>query len=399
MIPYGHQWIEEADIQAVVGVLRSDFITQGPVVPRFEQIVADMVGARHAAAVNSGTAALHIACLALGLAPGDSLWTVPNTFAASSNCGLYCGAEIDFVDIDPLTWNLSVPALRRKLDAARRGGQLPKVVVPVHFAGQPTDQEDIWALAQEYGFKVIEDASHAIGASRNGEPVGSCRWSHITVFSFHPVKIITTGEGGMTLTNDAELAERMFMLRSHGITRNPFRLRYGDVRTAPSTASDSSPAAWYYEQQMLGYNYRMTDIHAALGISQLARLEAYVERRNALARRYDEQLKGLPLQLPTVQPANRSSFHLYTARLRGGTTARTHRQVFDALRERGVGVNLHYMPVHLHPYYRDLGFRPGQYPEAEAHGQTALTLPLYPALTEQQQDHVVRALREVCAGG
>jgi len=384
MIPYGRQDIQEADIEAVVDVLRSSFLTQGPAVPRFEEAVARQVGASHAVAVNSATAALHIACIALGLGPGDRLWTVPNTFVASANCARYCGADVDFVDIDAATWNLSVPALHAKLiDAARTGG-LPKVVVPVHFSGQPTDQEAIWELAREFGFRIIEDASHAIGASRNGEPVGSCRWSDITVFSFHPVKIVTTGEGGMALTNDPAIAERMVRARSHGITRDASRF-VGDFGT-------QGPASWHYEQQALGYNFRLTDIHAALGTSQLHRLEAYVARRNALARRYDAALKGLPLRLPTVNPENRSAFHLYVVRLEG--TTRTQREVGDSLRTKGIGVNLHYAPVHLQPYYRALGFAPGQFPEAEAYGRSALTLPLYPTLTETEQDCVVSAVTQ-----
>ena len=393
MINYGRQEIVQADIDAVVDVLRSDFLTQGPAVSRFEQACAAKVGARHAVAVSSATSALHIACLALQLGPGDRLWTVPNTFVASANCARYCGAEVDFVDIDPLTWNLSVARLKEKLFQAKKAGRLPKVVVPVHFAGQPTEQESIRALAQEYGFKILEDASHSIGATRRGEPVGNCRWSDIAVFSFHPVKIITTGEGGMAMTNDAELAEAMGLLRSHGITRDPARFRIdGD---GPGNAAD--PAPWYYEQQFLGFNYRMTDIQAALGTSQLHRLDAYVERRNVLARRYDDALRDMPLQRPTVQLENRSAFHLYVVRLKCELQPRSHRQVIDELRQRGIGVNLHYLPVHLQPYYRDLGFVPGQFPEAEAHGASAITLPLYPAMTDQQQDQVVKALAEVLA--
>lgn len=384
MIPYGRQDIQQTDIDAVVRVLRSDFLTQGPAVPSFEGAVATRVGASHAVAVNSATAALHIACIALGLGPGDRLWTVPNTFVASANCARYCGADVDFVDIDAATWNLSVAALRTKLVDAARRDRLPKVVVPVHFSGQPTDQEEIWALAQEYGFRVIEDASHAIGASRNGEAVGSCRWSDITVFSFHPVKIVTTGEGGMALTNDAALAERMVQARSHGITRDPALF--------VNASDDQSPAPWHYEQLSLGFNYRLTDIQAALGSSQLDRLESYVDRRNVLARRYDEALQGLPLRLPSVRPENRSSFHLYVVRLE--RTERSQREVGELLRAKGVGVNLHYAPVHLQPYYRALGFAPGQFPEAEAYGRSALTLPLYPTLGETAQDEVVSAVKQ-----
>jgi len=382
MIPYGHQDISEADIHAVMEVLRSDFLTQGPAVSRFEGAIASKVNAKHAIAVNSATSALHIACLALELGPNNRLWTVPNTFVASANCARYCGAEVEFVDIDHETWNLSVPRLKEKLAKAKKEGRLPKVVVPVHFAGQPTEQEAIWELAQEFGFRVLEDAAHAIGASRNGEPVGSCRWSDITVFSFHPVKIITTGEGGMALTNDGELAERMAMLRTHGITRNPNKFM------------QPYAAPWHYEQQMLGFNYRMTDIQAALGASQLERLDKYIERRNALALRYDHALKGLSLQLPTIRPGNRSAFHLYVVRLKNNVPLKSHRQVFEQMRDQGIGVNLHYMPVHLQPYYRERGYSPGQYPEAEAHGAEAITLPLYSGLSEQEQDQVVSALKK-----
>lgn len=385
MIPYGRQHISEADIEAVVDVLRSDFLTQGPAVPVFERAVAAQVGVRHVLAVNSATSALHIACLALGLGPGDRLWTVPNTFVASANCGRYCGAEVDFVDIDPDSWNLSVTALKAKLLQARQDGLLPKVLVPVHFAGQPTDQEAIWALAQEFGFRVLEDASHAIGASRHGEQAGNCKWSDITVFSFHPVKIITTGEGGMVLTNDAELAGRMDMLRSHGITRDAEKF------TRPA------PGPWHYEQQVLGFNYRMTDIQAALGSSQLARLDNYVERRNLLARRYDEVLRGLPLQLPIVLAGNRSAFHLYVVRVKSNPRGRTREQVFSELRHGGIGVNVHYMPVHLQPYYRELGFADGAFPVAENYASEAITLPLYPQLTEEGQGQVVSALARALA--
>jgi UDP-4-amino-4,6-dideoxy-N-acetyl-beta-L-altrosamine transaminase len=383
MIPYGRQDVQASDIEAVVGVLRSDFLTQGPMVPRFEQAVASRVGATHALAVNSATAALHMACLALELGPGDLLWTVPNTFVASANCARYCGAEVDFVDIDPDTWNLSVSALEQKLMGARLANRLPKIVVPVHFSGQPTDQERIWELAQEFGFRVIEDASHAIGASRAGERVGSCRWSDIAVFSFHPVKIVTTGEGGMALTNDAALARRMALVRSHGITRDPDLFTHvGAGEVAPQ---------WYYEQQLLGYNFRMTDIHAALGVGQLERLDEYVDRRNVLAQHYDAALRGLPLRLPCVRPENRSAFHLYVVRVEGASTSQ--RQLGDALRAGGVGVNLHYAPVHLQPYYRALGFQPGQFPEAEAYGRSALTLPLFPTLTAAEQERVVHMVR------
>jgi UDP-4-amino-4,6-dideoxy-N-acetyl-beta-L-altrosamine transaminase len=384
MIPYGRQEITQVDIDAVVATLRSDFLTQGPAVPRFEALVKQRVGVAHAVAVNSATSALHVGCLALGLGKGDLLWTVPNTFVASANCARYCDADVDFVDIDPSTWNISLPKLRERLVQARGAGRLPKIVVPVHFSGQPTEQRAIWELAGEFGFKVIEDASHSIGAARDGEPVGSCRWSHITVFSFHPVKIITSGEGGMLLTNDAVLAERAALLRSHGITRDASKFAGPDAANA---------GGWHYEQLVLGFNYRMTDIHAALGASQLQRLDANVARRNAIARRYDQLLAGKPLQLPTIDKGVLSAFHLYVVRVRANA-GRSQRQVYDFLRGRGIGVNLHYAPVHLQPYYRELGFEAGQFPEAEAYSRQAITLPLYPGMSDVQQDQVVAALGE-----
>jgi UDP-4-amino-4,6-dideoxy-N-acetyl-beta-L-altrosamine transaminase len=388
MIPYGRQEITRADLDAVVEVLSSDFLTQGPVVPRFERAVAERTRVRHAVAVNSATSALHIACMAVGLGPDDLLWTVPNTFVASANCARYCGAQVDFVDIDPQTWNMSVPALERKLIAAREAGRLPKVVVPVHFGGQPTDQEAIWSLGKEFGFRIIEDASHAIGASRHGEPVGSCRWSDVTVFSFHPVKIITSGEGGMALTNDEATAARMAILRTHGITRDARQFRAAPASGAPP---------WYYEQLSLGFNYRLTDIHAALGLSQLERLERYVDRRNELAIRYDDALRGLPVRAQLVRPENRSAFHLYVVRLQA-SSGKSHREVFQELRSLGIGVNLHYMPVHLQPYYRSIGFAEGQFPEAEAHGSEAITLPIYPALSDSMQEGVITVLRKTLGG-
>jgi UDP-4-amino-4,6-dideoxy-N-acetyl-beta-L-altrosamine transaminase len=380
MISYGRQDINQADIDTVLEVMQSDFLTQGPMVPRFEQAMAQRCKAKHAVALNSATSALHVACLALRLGTGDSLWTVSNTFVASANCGLYCGADIDFIDIDSDTWNLSVSALREKLVMAKHQGKLPKIVIPVHFSGQPTEQEAIWDLAKEYGFKIIEDASHAIGASRNGEPVGSCKWSHITVFSFHPVKIITTGEGGMAMTNDDELARNMALLRSHGITRDT---EY--MKNKPS-------GSWYYEQIELGFNYRMTDIQAALGLSQLTRLDEFIERRNFLAQRYNQFLETLPVRCPTILAENRSSFHLYVVRLKTDQLNNSHRYIFSNLRDNGIGVNLHYMPVHLQPYYRELGFKPGLCKEAELYSGEAISLPLYPTLTEQEQDKVIDSL-------
>lgn len=382
MIPYGRQEVTQADVDAVVEVLRSDHLTQGPAIEKFEVALREVVGARHAVAMNSATSALHVACMALGLGPGDLLWTVPVTFVASANCARYCGADVDFVDIDATTWNMSVPALRTKLVEAKRRGRLPKIVVPVHFAGQPTEQEAIRELSQEYGFFVLEDASHAVGATHHGEPAGSCRWSDVAVMSFHPVKIITTAEGGIAFTNDAAVAERMAMLRTHGITRDQGRFRAG-----------AGQPAWYYEQQALGYNYRMTDVQAALGRSQLARLAEYVRRRNDLAARYDALLADLPLTLPTVTPGNCSAFHLYVVRLATPRLSGRRDAIFTKLRDAGIGVNLHYFPVHLQPYYRDLGFHEGQFPESEAYGRDAITLPLFPTMTGEMQDRVAAALR------
>lgn len=380
IIPYGRQEVTDADVQAVVEVLRSDLLTQGPVVPRFEKAVADYCGAQHAVAVNSATSALHVACLALGLGPGDRLWTSPITFVASANCGLYCGAQVDFVDIDPRTYNLCPQALEAKLIEAEKAGRLPKVVVAVHLCGQSCDMAAIHTLSQRYGFKVIEDASHAIGGKYKGEFIGNGHYSDITIFSFHPVKIITTAEGGMALTNDAELTERMVLLRSHGITRDP----------AQMTHAPDGP--WYYQQVDLGFNYRMTELQAALGTSQMERLDSYVSRRHALAKRYDAQLADMPVTLPWQHPDNYSGLHLYVIRLKLDQIRRTHREVFDALRAQGIGVNLHYIPVHTQPYYQRMGFKPGDYPEAERYYAEAISLPMYPTMTDEQQDMVVAAM-------
>lgn len=374
-IPYGRQDIDDADIAAVVAVLRSDWLTQGPAVHRFEAQVAEYCGAARAVAVNSATSALHLACRALGLGPGDTGWTTPNTFVASANCLLYCGASVDFVDIDPATLNLSVTALADKLARAEADGRLPRVVIPVHFAGRPCDMAGIRRLADRYGFRIIEDASHALGATWEGAPVGACRHSDLTVFSFHPVKIVTTGEGGMVLGNDAGLMRRVERLRSHGITREPDEMAW------------ESEGGWYYQQTDLGYNYRMTDLQAALGGSQMRRLDGFVARRRALAERYAERMAGLPLEPPA--PSRESAWHLYPVRLR---QPERRRPVFDALRAAGIGAQVHYIPVHLQPWYRRLGFRPGDFPEAEAYYAGALSLPLWPGLTEAMQDQVTDRL-------
>jgi UDP-4-amino-4,6-dideoxy-N-acetyl-beta-L-altrosamine transaminase len=382
MIPYGRQNISAEDVDAVVSVLTSDFLTQGPAVPAFEAAVAAATGAAHAIAVSSATAGLHIACLALDLGPGDILWTAPNTFVASANAGLYCGATVDFVDTDPRSYCMSAAALADKLSEADRLGQLPKIVMPVHFAGQCADMRAIHALAQRYGFRIIEDASHSIGASYLGEPVGTCRYSDICVFSFHPVKIITTAEGGLCTTADPELAARLAQLRTHGITRDAARME------------GPSEGPWYYQQTMLGLNYRMTDIQAALGTSQMKRLGAFIAERHRLARRYDDLLANLPVATPWQDPDSHSALHLYPIRLHLDSDRPGRRQVFDRLRADGIGVNVHYIPVHLQPYYRKLGFRPGQFPEAEAYYAGALSIPLYATLSDAQQDIVVEALKK-----
>lgn len=383
MIPYGRQDIQQSDIDAVIEVLQSDFLTQGPMVPRFERAVAETVGAQHALAVNSATSALHIACLALGLGAGDWLWTTPVTFVASANCGLYCGAKVDFVDIDPHTYNLCPKALEAKLEQAEREGRLPKVVVAVHLCGQPCEMQPIHALGQRYGFCIIEDASHAIGGKYQGDYIGRGKYSDITVFSFHPVKIITTAEGGMALTNDEKLARRMDLLRSHGVTRDP------------ELMTREADGPWYYQQVDLGFNYRMTELQAALGLSQLARLDEYVARRNALAERYDTAFAKLPVITPKQHPESYSGRHLYVIRLKRDELKLTHRQVFEALREQGIGVNLHYIPVHTQPYYEQLGFRTGDFPEAERYYAEAISLPLYPTMSEVQQEQVVAVLQAI----
>lgn len=379
IIPYGRQTISEADIQAVVDVLRSDFLTQGPVVPAFEGAVAAYCGAAHAIAVNSATSALHIACLALGVGPGDLVWTTPITFVASANCARYCGADIDFVDVDPRSYNMSVARLEEKLVKAEAAGKLPKVVIPVHLCGQPCEMETIHALSKKYGFRIIEDASHAIGGRYKGEPIGNGRYSDITVFSFHPVKIITTGEGGMALTNDHALAVHMARLRSHGITRDP----------AEMTQAPDGP--WYYQQIELGFNYRMTDIQAALGLSQMQRLDEFVATRHELAKNYNELFKKCPVTIPWQHADSYSGLHLYVVRLKRDVIKAGHGEVFERLRVAGIGVNLHYIPVYRQPYYAQ-GFNPNDFPEAERYYAEAISLPMYPALSHEQQKEIVQRL-------
>jgi UDP-4-amino-4,6-dideoxy-N-acetyl-beta-L-altrosamine transaminase len=384
IIPYGRQSISEADIQAVVDVLRSDFLTQGPVVPAFEQAVASYCHARHGVAVSNATAALHIACLALGMSPGDWLWTSPITFVASANCGLYCGAQVDFVDIDPHSFNMSPAALEKKLITAKLQGKLPKVVVPVHMCGQPCDMAAIHAMSLKYGFKILEDASHAIGAKYQGEPVGNCRYSDITVFSFHPVKIITTAEGGLAVTNHEALAQKMNLLRSHGISSTPTDM-------APRPADE----IWNYQQIDLGFNYRMTDMQAALGLSQLQKLDDFVNTRQAIARYYDHTLSGVEIQTPWQHPDTMSSFHLYPIQVTA-TSGISQKALYQALTEAGVKVNLHYIPVYLQPYYARLGFKRGYCPHAEDYFKSSMSIPVYASMTEAQQQRVVDLIQSLC---
>lgn len=383
MIPYGRQSLDQADIDAVVEVLKSDWLTQGPTIERFEAAMAERCQAGFGVAVCNATAALHIACLAAGLGEGDVLWTSPNTFLASANCGRYCGADVDFVDIDPLTWNLDVNVLGRKLETAEREGKLPKVLVAVAFSGQSCDMRAIAGLSRRYGFVVIEDASHAVGARYAGRPVGCGEFADMTVFSFHPVKIVTTGEGGLVLTNSPERAEHLRRLRSHGMTRDPAQM------------DEPSHGPWYYQQIELGFNYRITDMQAALGLSQLSKLDGFLARRRQLVARYQALLGDLPLTLPTCQADAESAWHLYVVRLQTERLTVSHRQVFEGLRAAGIGVNVHYIPVHLQPYYRDLGFAANDFSEACAYYAQAISLPLYPAMTDEQQDCVIGQLKRL----
>jgi UDP-4-amino-4,6-dideoxy-N-acetyl-beta-L-altrosamine transaminase len=383
MIPYGRQSISEADIEAVIEVLKSDYLTQGPVVPQFENAVAQYCGAEHAVAVNSATSALHIACLALGVGKGDIVWTSPISFVASANCALYCGAKVDFVDIDPHTYNLSIDCLKEKLAHAELIGKLPKVVIPVHLAGQPCDMDSIRALGDKYGFKIIEDASHAIGAKYKAQAVGNCKYSDITVFSFHPVKIITTGEGGMALTNNSVIAERMQLLRSHGITRDADKM----------TKQPDGP--WYYQQIELGFNYRMTDIQAALGLSQLQRLDNFIEARQKIAQRYSQLLSDLPITLPCPHECSYSALHLYIIRLQLNKIKVCHKEFFIKLRERGVGVNLHYIPIYLQPHYEKFDYLQDEFVNANTYYSEAISLPIYPDLSASDQIQVCDFIKEL----
>jgi UDP-4-amino-4,6-dideoxy-N-acetyl-beta-L-altrosamine transaminase len=378
VIPYGRQAISDDDILSVQDVLRSDWLTQGPTVELFEKSVAHYCGAQHSVAICNATSALHLACLALGLAPNDTVWTSPNTFVASANCALYCGANIDFVDIDPRTYNICPKALARKLEQAELAGKLPKIVIPVHFAGQPCDMQAIHVLAKKYNFFIIEDASHAIGATYLTTKIGDCSYSDITIFSFHPVKLITTGEGGMALTNNPDLHHKLILLRSHGITRDQDHM------------TKQSEGDWYYQQIALGYNYRMTDIQAALGRSQLQQLDKFIERRRHLVERYDAEFSQLPILLPWQHTDGKSAWHLYVIQLHN---ADKRQAVFNALIKAGIHVNVHYIPIHTQPFYQRLGFNIGDYPEAEMYYQRAITLPLYYKLRDEEQSYIIEKLR------
>ena len=383
-ITYGRQDIQDSDISAVLEVLRSDFLTQGPAVPYFESVVGQHCGASHALAVNSATSALHMALMALEVGKGDIVWTSPNSFVASANAVLYCGAKVDFVDIDLVTYNMCVSALEIKLKNAEKINQLPKVVIPVHFAGQPCDLEKIYALSKRFGFRVVEDASHAIGGEYKGRPIGNCEYSDITVFSFHPVKIITTAEGGVAVTNNKHLAQKMALYRNHGLTRDPEQM----------THKPDGP--WYYQQIALGYNFRMTDLQAALGASQMQRLGNYVEKRHSIAEYYDKELKDLPLILPAKIPGNYSALHLYVIRLEENSSPKlTHHKVFEALHACGVLVNVHYIPIHTQPYYQKMGFRWGDFPNSEHYYKTAMSIPMFPTLSKKDQAYVVDALKRI----
>lgn len=384
MIPYGKQNISEEDIAAVVDVLRSDFLTQGAKVPEFEEAFASKVGAKFGVATNSATSALHLACLALNIAENDLVWTSPISFVASANCARYCGAEIDFVDVDPVSANIDVARLAEKLEQAKSASRLPKVLIVVHLCGNPCQMSEIRQLTDSYGVKVIEDASHAVGARYKSEYVGSCQYSDITIFSFHPVKIITTAEGGMAFTNDPSLAKTMSLLRSHGVTRDQ------------ELMNQSSEGSWYYQQLALGYNYRMTELQAALGISQLDRLDSFVEKRNRLAESYNRAFNDLPLILPVVENCAYSSYHLYVIQLQEGLVNVCRKELFDTLRAKGVGVNVHYIPIHTQPYYQELGFRTGDYPAAEKYYRNAISLPLHPALTDEEQAYIISIIRSAC---
>jgi len=383
MIPYGKQDVSQDDIDAVVDVLKSDYLTQGPIVPKFEKSLSDFTKAKYSVVVNSATSALHIACKALEVGPGDIVWTSAITFVASANCALYCGADVDFVDIDSNSYNICIESLTKKLELARLSGNLPKVLIPVHLSGQSCDMKSIFELSKEYGFAIIEDASHAIGGMNADEPIGNCKFSDIAVFRFHPVKIITSGEGGAALTNNPELDKNMRLFASHGITRNTKLME--NVPDGP----------WYYEQLSLGSNYRMTELQAALGLSQMSRINSFIQKRHQIAKRYNDELKHLPLTLPAQGNEHYSSYHLYIIRLKLDAIQKSHKEIFEELRREGLGVNLHYIPVYHHPYFKKLGFKKGYCPEAENYYREAISIPIYFGLSDELQDQAIETISKV----
>ena len=383
MIPYGKQDVSQDDIDAVVDVLKSDYLTQGLIVPKFEKSLSNFTKAKYSVVVNSATSALHIACKALEVGPGDIVWTSAITFVASANCALYCGANVDFVDIDSNSYNICIESLAKKLELARLSGNLPKVLIPVHLSGQSCDMKSIFALSKEYGFSIIEDASHAIGGMYADEPVGNCKFSDIAVFSFHPVKIITSGEGGAALTNNPELDKNMRLFASHGITRNTKLME--NVPDGP----------WYYEQLSLGSNYRMTELQAALGLSQMSRINSFIQKRHQIAKRYNDELKHLPLTLPAQGNEHYSSYHLYIIRLKLDAIQKSHKEIFEWLIHEGLGVNLHYIPVYHHPYFKKLGFKKGYCPEAENYYREAISIPIYFGLSDELQDQAIETISKV----
>jgi UDP-4-amino-4,6-dideoxy-N-acetyl-beta-L-altrosamine transaminase len=382
-IPYSRQNISEEDIECVNKVLRSEYLTNGPVVDEFEDTIKKKFNSKYATVVNSASSALHISCLAMGLGKNDTLWTVPNTFVATANCAIHCNASVDFVDIEEKTSLMCVEALKKKLKFAKKNNKLPKIIIPVHLGGQPTLQEEIYKLSLEYGFKIIEDASHSMGATRNGDLVGNCKWSHATVFSFHPVKIITSGEGGAVLSNDKEFDRKCKLFRSNGITRDR------------SFFHNKDKGPWYYEQQSIGFNYKLSDIHSALGLSQLNRLNKFIKERNRIADIYNTELKDLPIHLPKIINGNKSSYHLYIIRTIKEMTKYSHSELHNELINRGIKVNLHYYPVHLHPHYKSLGFKENMFPVSEKYAEQAISIPIFPGLTESQQSHVIEEISKL----
>ncbi len=375
MIPYSRQSINENDINEVIKVLKSEMITQGPIVEKFEKTICSYTSSNYSVLTNSATSALHISCLALGLSKGDILWTSPNSYVASANVGLLCNAKVDFVDIDPENYNMCPTALSIKLKNAEKLGQLPKIVMPVHFAGQSCDMIKIKKLSEKYGFKIIEDASHAIGGSYNNTKIGSCRFSDITVFSFHPVKIITTAEGGCAITNNEEIFEKLKLLSSHGVTRNP------------KFMAEKNSDKWVYDQISIGFNYRMSDMNAALGLSQLLRIDCFLKKRNKIAKKYFQQLKNIDLKLPKQEDYNLSAFHLFPIQVKN------RKRIYELFHQNDIKVNVHYRPIHTQPFWQKRGFKSGLFPNSEFYYSQAISLPIFYDLNDELQDNVIKILQ------